>query len=48
MNIAVEVKELTKRYGELMAVNKVSFTIEEGEISGSWDRTEPGRPPLSR
>jgi ABC-2 type transport system ATP-binding protein len=28
----VEVKNLTKRYGELMAVNDVSFNIEEGEI----------------
>ena len=34
MNTAVEVKDLTKRYGELMAVNKVNFTIEEGEIFG--------------
>ena len=34
MGIAVEVKNLTKRYGDLMAVNKVSFTIEEGEIFG--------------
>jgi len=34
MDIAVEVKDLTKRYGDLMAVNKVSFTIEEGEIFG--------------
>ena len=34
MDIAVKVRELTKRYGDLMAVNKVSFTIEEGEIFG--------------
>jgi ABC-2 type transport system ATP-binding protein len=34
MDIAVEAKDLTKRYGDLMAVNKVSFTIEEGEIFG--------------
>ena len=34
MGIAVEVKDLTKRYGDLIAVNKVSFTIEEGEIFG--------------
>ena len=34
MSVAVEVKDLTKRYGDLMAVNKVSFTIEEGEVFG--------------
>lgn len=34
MSIAVEVKDLTKRYGSLVAVNKVSFAIREGEIFG--------------
>jgi ABC-2 type transport system ATP-binding protein len=34
MDIAVEVKDLFKKYGDLIAVNKVSFTIEEGEIFG--------------
>lgn len=34
MGIAVEVKDLTKRYGDLVAVNKVSFTVEDGEIFG--------------
>jgi ABC-2 type transport system ATP-binding protein len=34
MEIAVEVKDLVKRYGDLTAVNKVSFAIEEGEIFG--------------
>jgi ABC-2 type transport system ATP-binding protein len=34
MGTAIEVKDLTKRYGALVAVNKVSFTIEEGEIFG--------------
>jgi ABC-2 type transport system ATP-binding protein len=34
MGMAVEVKDLTKRYGALVAVNKVSFAIEEGEIFG--------------
>lgn len=29
---AIEVKELTKRYGELVAVNNVSFTVNRGEI----------------
>lgn len=34
MNTAVEVKSLTKRYGDLIAVNEVSFGIEKGEIFG--------------
>jgi ABC-2 type transport system ATP-binding protein len=34
MDMAVEVKDLTKKYGDLVAVNKVSFTVEEGEIFG--------------
>jgi ABC-2 type transport system ATP-binding protein len=34
MGIAVEVKDLTKRYGALVAVDRVSFTIQEGEIFG--------------
>jgi ABC-2 type transport system ATP-binding protein len=34
METAVQVKDLFKRYGELIAVNRVSFTIEEGEIFG--------------
>ncbi len=34
MNTAVEVKDLTKRYGDLVAVNEVSFGIEKGEIFG--------------
>jgi ABC-2 type transport system ATP-binding protein len=34
MSIAVEVKDLTKTYGNLVAVDKVNFTIQEGEIFG--------------
>lgn len=34
MSIFVDVQELTKRYGSLLAVNKVSFAIEQGEIFG--------------
>ena len=34
MGTAVEAKNLTKRYGELVAANDVTFTIEEGEIFG--------------
>lgn len=30
----VEVKNLVKRYGDKLAVNNVSFTVNEGEILG--------------
>jgi ABC-2 type transport system ATP-binding protein len=30
----IEVRNLTKRYGDLVAVNKVSFTAQKGEIVG--------------
>ncbi len=34
MNTMVEIRNLTKRYGDLVAVNDVSFEIERGEIFG--------------
>lgn len=34
MSLMVIVKNLTKRYGQLIAVNDVSFSIEKGEIFG--------------
>jgi ABC-2 type transport system ATP-binding protein len=34
MSNALEVKDLTKRYGALAAVDNISFAIEEGEIFG--------------
>lgn len=30
----IEVKNVTKKYGKLTAVDDVSFTIKEGEIVG--------------
>ncbi|MGQ9546856.1 MAG: ATP-binding cassette domain-containing protein, partial [Dehalococcoidia bacterium] len=32
--VAIEVVNLTKRYGELVAVDHVSFTINRGEFFG--------------
>ena len=34
MNTAVEVQGLTKRYGDLVAVDNVTFAIEKGEVFG--------------
>lgn len=33
-NSLITVRHLTKRYGELIAVNDISFSVEEGEIFG--------------
>ena len=30
----IEVKNLTKRYGSHLAVNDISFTVDEGEVVG--------------
>ena len=32
--IAIDVKELSRRFGQFVAVNKVSFTVKRGEIFG--------------
>ena len=42
---ALVVDHLTKRFGERMAFQDVSFTVAPGKYSGSSDPTEPGRPP---
>ncbi len=34
METILEIKDLTKRYGDLVAVNNISFSIEKGEIFG--------------
>ena len=33
-NIAIEVAGLTKRYGEVLAVNDIGFQVGEGELFG--------------
>ena len=42
MNV-VETKDVTKRFGGLVAVNQVSMHVEEGEIVGSSCPTELAR-----
>ncbi|MDT8358278.1 MAG: ATP-binding cassette domain-containing protein [Methanomicrobiaceae archaeon] len=34
MPVAIRADRLTKRFGELVAVDEVSFSVEEGEIFG--------------
>ena len=34
MSIAIDVKHLTRRFGQFVAVNDVSFAVQKGEIFG--------------
>jgi ABC-2 type transport system ATP-binding protein len=45
---AIEVDHLTKRFGELIAVNDVSFTVDEGEIFGLLGPNGAGKTTLIR
>ena len=37
------VDSITKRFGEVLALDKASFTVEPGRIFGCWARTAPAR-----
>ena len=43
MSNIVEVRNLTKSYGSVMAVNQVSFSIETGKIYGLLGRNSAGK-----
>ncbi|HVA72094.1 MAG TPA: ATP-binding cassette domain-containing protein [Candidatus Limnocylindrales bacterium] len=45
---AIEVDKLTKQFGELTAVNAVSFTVEDGEIFGLLGPNGAGKTTLIR
>ncbi len=34
MSYAIEAKQLTKYYGDFLAVDQISFTVDRGEIFG--------------
>jgi ABC-2 type transport system ATP-binding protein len=40
---AITVEGLTKRYGELTAVDDLSFSVRRGAVTGFWARTERAR-----
>ncbi|GCE31629.1 ABC transporter ATP-binding protein [Dictyobacter alpinus] len=43
MNSVVEVHQLTKRYGQVTAVDQISFSLEEGKIYGLLGRNGAGK-----
>lgn len=45
---AIEVDKLTKRFGDLIAVNAISFTVEDGEIFGLLGPNGAGKTTLIR
>ena len=48
MNAAVDVRALTKRFGEFTAVNEISFSVKEGEIFGLLGPNGAGKSTLIR
>jgi ABC-2 type transport system ATP-binding protein len=45
---AIEVENLTKQFGDLIAVNSISFTVEDGEIFGLLGPNGAGKTTLIR
>ncbi len=42
--VALEVKGLTKVFGQLVAVDHISFQVNRGELSVSWVPMAPAKP----
>jgi len=47
-NVAVEVSDITKKYGDFTAVDHISFAVPEGEIFGSLGPNGAGKTTLIR
>ncbi len=45
---AIEVENLTKRYGDLLAVNGISFNVRKGEVFAFLGPNGAGKPLPSR
>jgi len=41
----VELKNIRKVFGEVVALNDIDFSIEKGAFTASWEKTAPARPP---
>lgn len=42
--LVIDVHELSKRFGDLIAVDALELQVERGEILASWAPTEAARP----
>ena len=42
---SIEVRELTKTYGNTLAVDHLSFEVHPGRVTGFLARTAPASPP---
>jgi len=43
--LPIEVTELKKHYGDIKAVDGISFSVKEGEVFGLWVPTERVKQP---
>ena len=43
-NILLEMKNITKTFPGVKALDNVNLQVEEGEVTLLWVRTEPGNP----
>lgn len=44
---AIQIKNITKRYKGVTALDDVSLSFEFGKIYGFWEETAQANPPLS-
>ncbi|MEJ2552281.1 MAG: hypothetical protein P8Z34_16535 [Anaerolineales bacterium] len=45
--VVLKAQGLSKRYGDLLAVDDLSIEVQRGVFSGSWAPTAPARRPRS-
>ena len=46
--MSLKIKELSKSFGEHVAVKQLSLEVEKGKYLVYWDAMEPENPPPSR
>ena len=43
--MSIELRNVSKKFGEVAAVNNVTFSVKEGELMACWVRAAAARPP---
>ncbi len=38
----LELRDVSKHFGAIRALNGVTLSLEPGQVSGSWETTAPG------